>query len=131
MGRQRTRRFEITFSEKEWNKVLSNIRRYPSLKNPTTLIRKKTLDKRLVIESFENKNDLLNAINLIGNNINQTVRSLNTIAMRSTASRNDVDTVKVLANLIRDDQEKIYQLIKERLFMKYYEITDGEENDNH
>jgi len=122
---KRSKRYEVLFTDEEWKKI-QNAKKHFRIKDTSTYVRRKVLEGSVVIEDIQGKTEIIKEINAIGNNINQTVHALNKIAMKSTASRKDIVEVKFLAQLIRNDQEKIVQIIKDKLFAKYIK-EEGEE----
>ena len=115
---KRSKRYEILFTDEEWKKI-QNAKRHFHIKDTSTYVRRKVLEGNVIIEDIQGKTEIIKEMNAIGNNINQTVHALNKLAMKSTASRKDIVEAKLLAQLVRNDQDKITKLIKDKLFAKY------------
>lgn len=115
---KRSKRYELLFTENEWKKVI-NAKNHLHIKDTSVYVRRKILEGCVIIEDIPGKYEIAKEINAIGHNINQSTRALNKIAMKSTASRKDVVEVKYLAQLIRQQQDELNKLVKEKLYAKY------------
>jgi uncharacterized protein YlzI (FlbEa/FlbD family) len=92
------KRFHIDFRKTDWDKIL---KRASAVKlKPTTFIKRSALNRAIIIYDKEVMNDMVGAINRIGNNVNQIARIANGMGF---AGKEDVENVTNLLNSLKKE----------------------------
>ena len=129
MGRKRERRLPVCFTFEEFEQIEKLSKRFGYKNNISSYIRRRSLNKKFVIEDIKGKNEIIEEIARIGNNINQTVKSINIIALKSKAERNDILEIKNSAKNILVKQKEINKLLKNKLFVSFEQGEIKDDND--
>ena len=117
MGRKRDRRLPVCFTLGEYERVENLSKRFGYKNNVSAYVRRRSLNNKFIIENIEGKNEVIEEVARIGNNINQAVKAMNIIALKSRVDRNEVLEIKVLAKNIAELQKEVNAVIREKLFV--------------
>lgn len=121
--RKDKKRYELYFTNEEWKKVQWLTKKYHA-RNYASFIRNRILNGKYVFENIKDKESIIKEINYIGNNINQIAHALNTIAKKTTATKQDMLQSKLLAKQVLEYQQEIYKILQEKLFITFEEKKD-------
>ena len=129
MGRKRDRRLPVCFTVEEYERVENLSKRFGYRNNVSAYVRRRSLNNKFIIENIEGKNEVIEEVARIGNNINQAVKAMNTIALKSRVDRNEVLEIKVLAKSIAEMQKVVNTIIREKLFVSFEQSEVKDDND--
>jgi hypothetical protein len=90
------KRFHIDFRKSDWERILK--RASAAKLKPTTFIKRAALNRAIIVYNKEVMNDMVGAINRIGNNVNQIARIANGMGF---VGKEDIENVTKLLNSLK------------------------------